>query len=189
MLVGGLVVPRFVVDQIRALSTAPDEVTSRRARRGLEALEALREAGVTVKVADNELPEIDDPAERLLETSRRLGLRLLTSSGRLREAAPGRGVRVTDLRKLVDSLVPDHQPGERLTLELEREGNQPRQATGYLPDGNLVVVNDGAHLIGSGPVEVEVLSTRRTNQGLMLFAELAERSVSAGAATPAGRRG
>ena len=102
MLVGGLVVPRFVVDQVQALAAAPDPVTSRRARRGLETLEALREAGVTVKVADNELPEIEDAGERLLETSRRLGLRLLTSSGRLRDAAPGRGVRVTDLRRLVD---------------------------------------------------------------------------------------
>ncbi len=189
MLVGGLVVPRFVVDQVQALAAAPDPVTSRRARRGLETLEALREAGVTVKVADNELPEIEDAGDRLLETSRRLGLRLLTSSGRLRDAAPGRGVRVTDLRRLVDRLVPDHQPGERLTLELEREGNQPRQAAGFLADGNLVVVNDGVHLIGRGPVEVEVLSTRRTSQGLMVFARVSDRSVSAPATTPAGGRG
>lgn len=186
LLVGGLVVPRFVVDQVQALAATPDPVTSRRARRGLEALEALRELGVTVKVADNELPEIDDAGERLLEICRRLSIRLLTSSGRLRDAAPERGVRVTDLRHLVDSLLPDHQPGEHLTLELEREGNQPRQATGYLDDGNLVVVNDGADLIGHGPVEVEVLSTRRTSQGLLVFARAIDADARA-APTSAGR--
>ena len=51
------------------------------------------------------------------------------------------------------------------------------------------MVNDGAHLIGRGPVEVEVLSTRRTSQGLMVFARVSDRSVSAPATTPAGGRG
>jgi uncharacterized protein YacL len=182
-LVGGLVVPRFVVDQLQALAAAPDPVTSRRARRGLESLEALREAGVTVKVADNELPEVDDAGDRVLEMCRRLGLRLLTSSGRLRDAARGRGVRVTDLRHLVEQLAPEYQPGELLTLEFEREGNQPRQAAGYLDDGNLVVVNDGSHLIGRGPVEVEVLSTRRTSQGVMVFARAVDAALGAAAPT------
>jgi uncharacterized protein YacL len=173
LLVGGLVVPRFVVDQVQAMAAAPDPVTSRRARRGLEAIEALRESGVAVQVVEDELPEIEDPGERVLETSRRLGLRLLTSSGRLRDAAFDHGVRVTDLRRVTEHLTPDHPPGERLTVSLDREGTQPRQAAGLLDDGNLVVVNDGAHLIGGGPVAVEVLSSRRTTQGIMVFARVA----------------
>jgi uncharacterized protein YacL len=184
LLVGGLVVPRFVVDQVQALAAAPDPVTSRRARRGLEALEALREAGVVVKVAEDELPEIDDVGERLLETSRRLGLRLLTSSGQLRGAAPAHGVVVTDLRAVVEEMWPDHPAGERLTVELERAGRQPRQGTGFLADGNLVVVNDGAHLVGRGPVDVEVLSSRRTSQGLLLFARLAPDTVATVTSAP-----
>ena len=37
---------------------------------------------------------------------------------------------------------PDHLPGEVLSVELIKEGRQPRQAVGYLPDGDMVVVND-----------------------------------------------
>lgn len=184
LLVGGLVVPRFVVDQVQALASAPDPVTSRRARRGLEALEALRESGVPVTLAEDELPEIDDVGERLLETARRHGLRLLTSSGRLRDAAPKHGVRVTDLRRVTENLSPDHPAGEHLTLELERAGSQPRQGAGFLEDGELVVVNDGAHMIGQGPVEVEVLSTRRTSQGLMVFARLTGGTVASATSAP-----
>jgi len=36
----------------------------------------------------------------------------------------------------------------------------------------MVVVNDASHLVGNVGVEVMVLSTRPTNQGLMLFARL-----------------
>jgi len=174
LLVGGLVVPRFVVDQVQTLAAGPDPARSRRARRGLESLEALREAGVAVHVTEGELPEIDDADGRLLELARRLGLRLLTCSGPLREAAVARGLPVTDLRHVAQSLTPDLPAGERFTIDLEKGGNQPRQAVGYLPDGDMVVVNDASHLIGHREVAVEVLSTRKTAQGLMVFARLAD---------------
>jgi hypothetical protein len=39
----------------------------------------------------------------------------------------------------------------------------------------MVVVNDASHLIGRENVVVEVLSTRATTQGLLIFARLADR--------------
>jgi hypothetical protein len=41
-------------------------------------------------------------------------------------------------------------------------------------------VNDASHLIGRENVVIEVLSTRRTNQGLLVFAKLADRPSNAG---------
>lgn len=180
LLVGGLVVPRFVIDQLQTMAAGPDPVSSRRARRGLERLDVLRDLRVPVHVAENELPEIDDLTDRLVEVARRLGLRLVTCSGTVKEAAKRRGVAVTDLRPLAGDLAPDHMPGEQLVLDLVKEGNQPRQAAGYLADGDLVIVNDAAHMIGRENVVIEVLSTRRTNQGLLVFAKLADRPASAG---------
>ena len=180
LLVGGLVVPRFVIDQLQTMAAGPDPVSSRRARRGLERLEVLRDLRVPVHVAENELPEVDDLTDRLVEVARRLGLRLVTCSGQVKEAAKRRGVAVTDLRPLANDLTPDHMPGEQLVIDLTKEGNLPRQAAGYLADGDLVVVNDAAHLIGREHVVVEVLSTRRTNQGLLVFAKLADRPLEAG---------
>ena len=180
LLVGGLVVPRFVIDQLQTLAAGPDPVSSRRARRGLERLDVLRDMHVPVHVAENELPEIDDLTDRLVEVARRLGLRLVTCSGAVKEAAKRRGVAVTDLRPLANDLTPDHMPGEQLVIDLVKEGNQPRQAAGYLADGDLVIVNDAAHMIGREHVVIEVLSTRRTNQGLLVFAKLADRPAVAG---------
>ncbi len=174
LLVGGLVIPRFVVDQVQSLGAGPDPVTSRRARRALESLEALRELGVSVHVAENELPEIDDLNERLLEICRRLGLRLATCSRHLYERGEQRGLRVTDLRRIAGELTPDFPPGEKLVVDLVRPGNQARQAVGFLPDGDMVVVNDAAHAIGRDDVVVEVQSTRITTQGLLVFARMAD---------------
>jgi uncharacterized protein YacL len=173
LLPSGLVIPQFVVDHIRSVAVTPDPVTSRRARRGLESVEALREMGLPVHIAPDEVPEVDDPTYKLLTVARRLGLRIGTCSSVVVDEAAKWKLPVVDLRSVAHELTPDHLPGERLELELIKEGRQSRQAIGYLPDGDMVVVNDATHLIGQGTVVVTILSTRPTSQGMMVFARLA----------------
>jgi uncharacterized protein YacL len=173
LLPAGLVVPQFVVDHVTLLAESPDPVSSRRARRGLEALEALRELAVSVDIAHDEVPEVDDPTTKLLTVARRTGLRIGTCSTVVCTAAEEWDLPVVNLHALTTELSPDHVPGERMTVTLVKEGRQPRQAVGYLPDGDMVVVNDASHLIDEGPVQILVLSTRPTSQGVMVFAKLA----------------
>jgi uncharacterized protein YacL len=174
LLSGGVVLPRFVIDEVRALSHSPDPVTSRRAHRGLEALEALQVDGVRVWTNEDEVPELEDTGERALALAHRLHVRLGTCSSELAERAEDQGMEVVDLRRLAAELTPDHPPGERLVIDLVKEGRQPRQAVGYLPEGDMVVVNDASHLVGSHDIEVVVSSARQTSQGLLVFAQLFE---------------
>jgi len=173
LLPGGLIVPQFMIDHVQLMSQSPDPVTSRRARRGLEGLEALLEQGVSIDIAKDELPEVDDPTIKLLTLARRTGLRIGTCSTTVMEAAREWDLPVVNLHTVTTELAPDHVPGERMTVSLVKEGRQPRQAVGYLPDGDMVVVNDATHLIDEGPVLISVLSTRPTSQGIMVFAKLA----------------
>ena len=173
LLPGGIIIPQFVLDHVRSVAETPDPVTSRRARRGLESAEALREMGVSVHTAPDEVPEVDDPTTKLLTVARRLGLRIGTCSSAVVDEANRWELPVSDLRGIARDLTPDHLPGEQLRIELIKEGRQPRQAIGYLPDGDLVVVNDATHLVGRGD-DVTVLSTRLTTQGVMVFAKLSE---------------
>jgi uncharacterized protein YacL len=179
LLPAGLVIPQFVIDHLRALANAPDPVASRRARRGLESVEAIREMGVPVYIAPDEIPEVDDPTTKLLVVARRLGLRIATCSSVIVDETAKWEVAVVDLRDVANGLTPDHLPGERLHLDLIKEGRQSRQAVGYLPDGDMVVVNDATHLIDQGPVDVTVLSTRPTSQGVMVFAKLSDSDTGA----------
>jgi len=174
LLAGGIVLPRFVADEVRALSHSPDPVTSRRAHRGLEAIEALQAGGVSVWLDEDEVPEFEDSGDRVLALAHRLHVRLGTCSAALAQRAEAAEVDVVDLRRLTTELSPDHPSGEHLVIDLVKEGRQPRQAVGYLPDGDMVVVNDASHLVGQGDIEVVVDSARQTSQGLLVFAQLFE---------------
>jgi len=174
LLAGGIVVPRFVADEVRALSHSPDPVTSRRAHRGLEVVEALQAGGVPVWMHEDEVPELEDSGERALALARRLHVRLATCSAELALRAEAEDVDAVDLRHLATELSPDHLAGERLVIDLVKEGRQPRQAVGYLPEGDMVVVNDASHLVGNADIEVVVSSVRQTSQGLLVFAQLLE---------------
>jgi len=172
LLAGGVVLPRFVVDEVRTLAESPDPVTSRRARRGLESLEALRAEGVPVWMSDDEVPQFEESAQRVVALAHRLHVRVATCAGEVTERAEAEGVDAVDLRRLAAALTPDHPPGEHLRVDLVKEGSQPRQAVGYLPEGDMVVVNDAAHLVGRREIEVVVSSARQTSQGLLVFAHL-----------------
>jgi len=174
LLGGGITVPRFVVDEVRMLAEGPDETARRKARRALEALADLRQAGMPVVVAADEMVDGASIAQRTAAVARRFGGRVLTCSSASVEAAEAAGVVSVDLRRLVDDLVPDHPVGEPLLVDLVRPGRMARQAVGFLPDGDMVVVNDAAHLVGVSQVAVSVSGTRRTSQGQLVFARLAD---------------
>lgn len=176
MLGSHIYVPEPVVDEVQTLAAGPDPVSARRARRGLEAISALREAGIEVAVVPADVPEAFSTEAKVLAVTARLGARLVTCSADLAAGQGQLGVAVVDLRALVAEVAPDHVPGERLEVDLLRAGRQQGQAVGYLPDGDMVVVNDAEHLVGHNRIPVVVLSTRPTAQGLLVFARLAEES-------------
>jgi uncharacterized protein YacL len=173
-----ILVPEPVADELQTLANGPDPVSARRARRGLEAVEAVRDAGVTITLMTGDIPSAAMTEEKVLALATRSGARLVTASAEVARQHEAIGIQIIDLRSLVTDLAPDHVPGERLLVDLVRPGRQPRQAVGYLPDGDMVVVNDAAHLIGANDVEIAVLSTRPTSQGLLVFAQLRDMRTS-----------
>lgn len=172
LLPDGLTVPRFVIDEVRQLAEGPDHATSRRARLGLERLASLREAGVAVTVVADEPDETGTTGDRAVSVARRMAGRVATCTPAVVDAAGAAGVPAVDLRAMTADLMPDHPVGERLTVDLVRPGRLPRQAVGYLPDGDMVVVNDAEGLVGRSDVAVTVAGSRRTSQGQLVFAHV-----------------
>ena len=70
---------------------------------------------------------------------------------------------------LAESLKPGVATGDRLRVDVTKTGSEPGQGVGYLDDGTMIVVEQGADLIGSA-IEVEIVSVTRTSIGRMLFA-------------------
>jgi len=56
-------------------------------------------------------------------------------------------------------------------LPIVRTGKEEHQGVGYLPDGTMIVVNNGVSKIGTTQ-SVTVISTINTTAGLMVFAEM-----------------
>ena len=174
-----LLVPRFVLDEVQGFADSPDETRRRRAVRGMETLETLRDEGsVRVYVLDQEVPDYVEVDAKLIALAKRLQLRLLTNDGPLARNAEMQGVphvqpppaRVRDLagrdaRRL--------RPG-RVT----REGKEPGQGVGHLDDGSMVVVNGGSDLVGGPEVQLQVTSIVPTSAGRLVFAALGVLSAS-----------
>ena len=169
-----LLIPEPVADDIATIAEGPDPVASRRARRGLEAIDALRNLGVKVTFVQGDVPAATSTEEKVSILADRLHARVVTCSSEMTRRREAAGGPVLDLRRLASDLAPDHIPGEHLRIALVRPGRQPQQAIGFLPDGDKVVVNDAEDLVGQSDVEIVVLSTRPTNQGLLVFARVAD---------------
>jgi uncharacterized protein YacL len=169
-----LLIPEPVADELATLAEGPDPVASRRARRGLEAIDELKSLGAKVTFVQGDVPGADSIEEKVAVLADRLDARVVTCSAELARRREEAGARVLDLRRLASDLSPDHVPGEHLKVDLVRPGRQPQQAVGFLPAGDMVVVNDAEELVGQTDVEIVVLSTRPTNQGLLVFGRVAD---------------
>jgi len=169
-----LLIPEPVADEVATLAEGPDPVASRRARRGLEAIDELRSRGVKVTFVQGDVPAGASIEDKVGILADRLHARVITCSSELARRREEANSPVLDLRRLASDLAPDHVPGEHLRVDLVRPGRQPQQAIGFLPDGDMVVVNDAEDLVGHSDVEIVVLSTRPTNQGLLVFARVAD---------------
>jgi uncharacterized protein YacL len=65
-------------------------------------------------------------------------------------------------------------PGEVLRLKIVREGKDKGQGIGYMPDGTMVVINNGQSHVGE-QVEAEVQSLLQTGAGIIVFTEMKTR--------------
>jgi uncharacterized protein YacL len=78
---------------------------------------------------------------------------------------------VLNLTDLARALRPTLVSGDELQLNLVKEGREPHQAVGYLPDGTMIVVNHAREYLGK-TASVVVSSALQTAAGRLIFAEL-----------------
>jgi uncharacterized protein YacL len=166
-------VPQFVLEDLQAMANSAANLARQRGQRGLECLQKMQEAAdLQVTIHDTRsIAPTETVQQRLMETARLLGARLMTANENLTRVAKLQGLDVLNIFELDDALKPTVTMGDRLRLALVRGGKEDHQGVGYLPDGTMIVVNHAAAEIGR-TVEVTVISTLQTNAGTMVFAEL-----------------
>ncbi|MFN3961875.1 MAG: PIN/TRAM domain-containing protein [Fimbriimonadaceae bacterium] len=174
-LTGELYVPSFVIQELQIIADSKDDMKRARGKRGLQMLKLMQsEFQIEVGTKDKNVGNPKDPVDtRLVRLAKALGADLVTNDHNLNSVATLQDVRVLNLNDLVLAVRTNVLPGETLFVALNREGQQPGQAVGYLDDGTMVVVERARERIGQS-VEITVTQIIQTERGKLVFAELTD---------------
>jgi uncharacterized protein YacL len=175
MIESQIIVPRFVLEELQAVADSADKMKRNRGRRGLDVLGKLQNnKRVDVILYTHSTREEDAAApvdQRLMDLTKELNGRVLTTDYNLNKVAQLRGVDVININDLANALKPVVLPGERLVVRLVKAGEEAGQGVGYLEDGTMVVVEHGrSHL--NEEVEFTVTSALQTSAGRMIFGRI-----------------
>ncbi|HUR56919.1 MAG TPA: PIN domain-containing protein [Opitutaceae bacterium] len=169
-LTSALVIPRFVLNELRSVADSTDPHKQARGRRGLEVLNDLRRIkNLDIRIIESEVAKREDVDAKLVFLAQSMRAKLLTTDYNLAKMAEFHGVPWLNLNSLAKSLRPELMLGERLDVELVKPGKEDGQAVGYIEDGSMVVVNNARMHIGRR-VQAEIISVLPTAGGKMIFA-------------------
>ena len=169
---GSLLVPRFILDELRHIADSSDSLRRSRGRRGLEMLNRLRkEPEVPIEVLDADLHDGQEVDTELVGLARELRAPIITNDYNLNRVAQIQGVPVLNVNELANCLKPAVLPGEGMTIRIIQEGKEPGQGVGFLDDGTMVVVDSAQRYLNK---DMAVLVTRvlQTETGSIVFAQL-----------------
>ena len=167
-----LLVPRFVLDELQRVADSSDRSLRERGRRGLDMLREV-EQHFWLHVVDFPLDLDEEVDSGLLRLSLVHEGRLVTTDHNLTKRARVQNVSVINVNDIATAMKPAFVPGDSLRVRLQRAGDDPGQAVGFLQDGTMVVVEDARENVGQ-EVTVAVRSALQTNAGKMVFGKLAK---------------
>ena len=168
---GSLVVPRFVLDELRHIADSSDPLRRNRGRRGLEVLGKLRkDESVPLRVLDVGVENGNEVDAVLVQLAREMKSAILTTDYNLNRVAELQGVQVLNVNELANALKSIVLPGEELRVNIVQEGKEVGQGVAYLDDGTMVVVESGRRYLNTFH-DVVVTRVLQTTAGRIIFAQ------------------
>lgn len=175
-LVGTLLIPRFVLNELQYIADSADSLRRQRGRRGMEVLSQLqKETVIPVRISDIDVEGVREVDDKLVILARQLRCPILTNDYNLNRVAELQGVVVLNVNELANAVKSVLLPGESLSVSIIQEGRESGQGVAYLDDGTMVVVEDGRERINT-QANVVVTKVLQTAAGRMIFARLMEES-------------
>lgn len=168
---GILLIPGFVLEELRHIADSSDLLKRNRGRRGLDILNQIsKETAIKVHIHEQDFEDINEVDSKLVRLGQVLGSPLLTNDYNLNKVAELQGVKVLNINELANALKPIVLPGEEMLVQVMKEGKEPGQGVAYLDDGTMIVVDTGRRFMGQN-VTVLVTSVLQTAAGRMIFAK------------------
>lgn len=168
---GELIIPSYVLEELRHIADSPDVLKRNRGRRGLDVLNIIqKELLYPVRIENIELAEGAEVDSELLKAAKQLGAKVLTIDFNLTKVASFQGVEVLNINELSNAVKPIALPGEEMVVQVIKDGKENGQGIGYLDDGTMIVIDGGRRHIGES-LNVTVTSVLQTAAGRMIFAK------------------
>ncbi len=168
---GELVVPSFVLDELRHIADSQDPLKRNRGRRGLDVLNVIqKDIKFPTRIENQEVNSDSEVDGALLKLTQKLGGKVLTIDFNLNKVANFQGVSVLNINELANALKPIALPGEEMTVQVVKDGKETGQGVAYLDDGTMIVIDGGRRHIGES-LNVTVTSILQTAAGRMIFAK------------------
>ncbi|NEZ46591.1 PIN/TRAM domain-containing protein [Clostridium niameyense] len=171
---GTLVIPNFVLAELRHIADSSDNLKRNRGRRGLDILNKIqKELKVDVEISEKDFPEIAEVDSKLLKLAQVLNGKVITNDYNLNKVAEFQGVPVLNINELANAVKPVVLPGEEMNIQIVKDGKEANQGIAYFDDGTMIVVEGGKRHIGEF-ADVIVTSVLQTAAGRMIFAKRKE---------------
>lgn len=171
---GNIIVPQFVLDELRHIADSADPLKRARGRRGLDAINSLQESSAgAVTVSDTDYPELEEVDTKLLRLAIEMDGTVVTNDYNLGKVAAVQSVKVFNINDLANALRINVVAGEEVELTIVKEGKEHGQGVAYFDDGTMVVVDGASKLVGE-TVSATVTSVLQTSAGRMVFAKIEE---------------
>lgn len=168
---GKLVIPAFVLDELRHIADSSDLLKRNRGRRGLDILNKIqKELDVKVEIYNGDFDDIIEVDSKLVKLAQELKGQVITNDYNLNKVAELQGVQVLNINELANAVKPIVLPGEEMTVQVIKDGKESGQGIAYLDDGTMIVVDGGRKHIGEH-IGVLVTSVLQTAAGRMIFAK------------------
>jgi uncharacterized protein YacL len=168
---GVLVIPGFVLEELRHIADSSDTLKRNRGRRGLDILNKMRkELDVRVQINEKDFPEIQEVDSKIVKLAQTIDADIITNDYNLNKVAELQGIQVLNINELANALKPVYLPGEEMVVQIVKDGKESKQGIGYLDDGTMIVVEAGKKYINQ-TIHVMVTSVLQTAAGRMIFAK------------------
>lgn len=162
-------IPQFILDELTHLADSEDSKKRARGRIGLDTVKKLQESEKVI-ISIKDYPEYDSIDNKIINLAKEINGQIMTNDYSLNMVASVHGVKILNVNELVNALKPTVVAGDKLTIEISKAGKEPSQGVGYLDDGTMVVVENGADYVDS-VIDVTVTSMLQTSAGKIIFAK------------------
>lgn len=169
---GKIIIPNFVLEELRHIADSADGLKRNRGRRGLDILnEIQKQLAVPVEIKEYSTKQSMEVDSMLLKMAESLDAFVVTNDYNLNKVAEFQGVRVLNINELANAIKPVVLPGEEMQVTIIKAGKEMGQGIAYLNDGTMIVVDGGNKFIGETK-NVVVTSVLQTAAGRMIFTKM-----------------